>query len=147
MIEAKGKSVRCPVNTFDVGFPPIYEADTSARLRAVVKSCWLALIGTAWACRRRGSWLRRPAQDTVALGVRGGGAGGTSLAATTSGRAITTSERRVRIVHSPSDFPTSSPSASVRPASMRYLTTTRMPRGALERKCWGTGIGEFTPSC
>jgi hypothetical protein len=45
----------------------------------------------------------------------------------------------VRTVHSSSDFPTSSPSASVRPPSMRYLTTTRMPRGAFERKCLGAG--------
>jgi len=109
----------------------------------MARGCWLVLTDTAWGWRCRGLFLRRPAQDAVARGDRGGGAGGTSLAATTSDRAITTSERRVSTVHSPSDSPTSSPSSSVRPPSMRYLTTTRIPRGAFERKCrghrlWGT---------
>ena len=88
-------------------------------------------------------WAGQPAGRR---GARRGGGGGTSLAATTSSSAITTSARRVRTVHSPSDLPTSSPSASVSPPSIRYLTTTRVPSGAAERNCCGTGNGGLTRS-
>ena len=54
-------------------------------------------------------------------------AGGTCLAATTSGSGITTSERRVRMVQPSSVHAASSPRASVSPPSIRYLTTTRVP--------------------
>jgi hypothetical protein len=89
---------------------------------------------------------RAAPQEDGMRGARRGGAGGTSLAATTSGSGMTTSERRVRTVQSPSVRPTSSPSASVRPPSIRYRTTSRVPSGASERNCWGGGSGAFTRS-
>lgn len=113
-----------------------------------------------WACpagRAGGGHVRRGGQGGVGMsGGRGygwacprgrrGGAGGTSLAATTSRSGMTTSARRVRTVQPPSAFPTRSPIASVRPPSIRYRTTTRVPRGASERNCCGWGIGELTRS-
>jgi hypothetical protein len=44
-------------------------------------------------------------------------------------------------VHSPSDFPTSSPSASVRSSSMRYLTTTNIPRGRSKGSAGAQAMG------
>jgi hypothetical protein len=79
-------------------------------------------------------------------GAPRGGAGGTALAATTRGSAMTTSDRRVRTVHAVPVRSTSSPSASVKPPSIRYRTTTRVPSGASERNCWGGGNGGFTKS-
>lgn len=89
---------------------------------------------------------RLAGQPAGRRGARRGGGGGTSFAATTSPSAMTTSARRVRTVQWPSVRPTSSPSASVSPPSILYLTTTRVPRGAPDRNCWGSGNGELTRS-
>ena len=53
---------------------------------------------------------------------------------------------RVRTVQPPSVRATSWPSASVRPPSIRYRTTTRVPGSAAARNCWGEGSGRLTSS-
>ena len=89
----------------------------------------------------QGLSLRSDSSGQRAAGLRRGGAGGTSFAATTRSRGMTTSACRVRTVQEPASHATRWPSASVKPSSIRYRTTTRMPGVADERKRTGGAAG------
>ena len=105
----------------------------------------VTVLMLVWCRRYRGAQAAglttRAPKATARCAGRRGGAGGTSFAATTRSRGITTSACRVRTVQSPASVSTRWPSASVRPAGDPVADHHPGPRRGACQKLWGRRTG------